>query len=351
MKKMKAFLKVKPEPGAVEYLDFDVPEVREEEVLIQVMAAGICGTDVHLYDWVEDKIRDSKPILPVVMGHEFAGIIAEVGSHVKDLKVGDRVTISPILYCGKCHFCKNGQQNTCDNRATLGSRAHGGFAEFVSVPSTNVFKIEDEVPFDLGALSELTCVGLHAIERVRLTHGDSVAIVGAGPVGLMMAILSKHSGASSVFITGLEVDFERLELARQIGAIPIRADCVDPRNKILEYTDRLGADVVFETAGSPAGVIQSLSIVRKAGRIGILGQGPGSTEILTATLSFREIELIGTRAHTPKHWQKVARTVLNAADDLKRMITHRFPLSMAEEGIRKMKKREGMKVILLPQER
>lgn len=351
MVKMKAFVKVKPEPGGAEYLDWDVPKVGAEEVLIQVMAAGICGTDVHLYDWVEDKIRDSKPRLPVVMGHEFAGVIAEVGLQVKDLKVGDRITVNPLLYCGKCHFCRNGQQNICDNRPTLGSRAHGGFAEFVSVRSMNLVKIEDKVPFELAALSELTCVGLHAIERVRLTHGDTVAVVGSGPVGLMMAILSKYSGAASVFVTGLGVDRERLELARQIGAIPIQVDSVDPRNEILEYTDGLGADVVFETAGSPAGVIQSLNIVRKAGKISILGQGPGSTEIPTAILSFREIELIGTRAHTPKHWQKVARTVLNAADDLKRMITHRLPLSMAEEGIKKMKNRVGMKVILLPQER
>lgn len=120
MMKMKAFVKTKPGAGCVEFLDWDKPQVGPEEVLIQVMAAGICGSDVHVYHWSEDIIREYQPKLPLVMGHEFSGVVAEVGEQVEDLKVGDRVTANPVLYCGKCFFCKDGRQNICDNRPLLG---------------------------------------------------------------------------------------------------------------------------------------------------------------------------------------------------------------------------------------
>ncbi len=346
---MKAFVKVRPEPGGAEYLDWDVPSIQAGEVLIQVKAAGICGTDIHLYDWPDAIVREYKPKLPLVMGHEFAGIVVEMGPQVKNMKAGDRVTVNPVLYCEECFFCKDGKQNICDHRPLLGLGADGAFAEFISVRSTNVHRLDEEVSFELGALSELTSVGLHAMERVGLTGGDTVAVVGAGPLGFIMTILAKHSGAARVFVTGLEADRERLELAGKIGAIPVVVESTDPRQQILEHTGGLGADVVFETAGSPSGVTQSLEIVRKGGRICILGQGHEPAEIPTAMLSFREIELVGTRAYTPRDWQRASSVLRNAEHDVKQMITHRFPLGMAEEGIQLMKTREALKVILVPQ--
>jgi threonine dehydrogenase-like Zn-dependent dehydrogenase len=166
----------------------------------------------------------------------------------------------------------------------------------------------------------------------------------------MMTIMAKHFGATRVLTTGLEADRGRLEIVRKIGAIPIIVDREDPKKRILGLTSGLGADVVFETAGTAAGVAQCLDIARKGGRIGILGQGHEAAEIQTATLSFREIELIGTRAYTPKDWRRVSAALLKAEGDLSQMITHRLPLSRAEEGIRLMKSREGLKIILYPQE-
>jgi 2-desacetyl-2-hydroxyethyl bacteriochlorophyllide A dehydrogenase len=309
---------------------------------------GICGTDLHIYDLAENIVREYKPKLPLVMGHEFSGIAVKVGDQVENLKVGDRVTAMPVLYCGECYFCRDGRQNICDHRPLLGLGADGALAQFVAMRSTNVYKLDDPVSFELGALSELTCVGLHALEKSRLTSGETVTVVGPGPLGVMMAILAKYSGAGRIFITGLEADRERLEVARQIGAIPICVEKEDARKLILDHTGGLGADVVFETAGSSSGVTQSLNLVRKGGRVGIMGQGHDSTEIQTAMLSFREIELIGTRAYTPKNWQKVFYTLMNGQEDLKRMITHRFPLSLAEEGIKKMKNQEGLKFMVFP---
>jgi len=348
MKKMKAFAKTKPGRGGVECLDWDVPQVGPDEVLIQVMAAGICGSDVHVYHWSEDIIKEYQPKLPLIMGHEFSGVVAEVGKEAGDWKVGDRVTANPVLYCGKCYFCKDGRQSICDNRPLIGLIVNGAFAQFVSVRSANVYKLEDKISFELGALSEVVCVAMHAIERVGITNGSTIAVVGAGPIGLTTTILAKHSGAGLVFITGLKADHERLELAKEMGAIPIEVESVDPKQRILEQTNGLGADVVFETAGASAGVIQSLDVVRKGGKVCLVGLPPGATEIHTAAVAFREIELIGTRAHTPKNWQRVSRVLLNAEEDLERVITHRLPLHLAEDGFRLMENREGLKVMILP---
>ena len=348
--KMKAFVKMNPGPGEVHYLDWDTPVVARDDVLIQVKAVGICGTDVHVYDWPENIVREYKPKLPLVMGHEFAGVVAEVGAKVKHVNAGDRVTAMPILYCGECYFCRDGRQNICDNRPLLGLGANGAFAQYVSIRSENVYRLDKGISFELGALSELACVGLHAIEKTRLIEGEEVAVVGAGPLGLMLTLLAKHAGAAHVFVTGLEADRERLERAKQVGAFPILVEKEDPGERVLSDTGGLGADVVFETAGSASGVIQSLSLARKGARVGILGQGHEISGIETAMLCFREIEMIGTRAYTPKHWQKVSAVLLNAKNELEQMITHHLPLRQAEEGIRRMKSREGLKIILLPWE-
>jgi 2-desacetyl-2-hydroxyethyl bacteriochlorophyllide A dehydrogenase len=347
---MTAFMKVQPEPGGVVFQNWNIPDIGPEDVLIQVQAAGLCGTDLHVYDWPENIVREYKPKLPLVMGHEFAGVIVQAGPQVKNVKVGDRVTAMPVLYCEDCYFCRDGKENICDNRPILGIGTQGAFAQYISIRSRNVYRLDEQVSFELGAMSELACVGLHALDRARLTGGDVVAVVGAGPLGLMMTIMAKHFGATRVFTTGLEADRGRLEIARKIGAIPIIVDREDPKKRILELTSGLGADVVFETAGTGAGVAQCLNIARKGGRIGILGQGHEAAEIQTATLSFREIELIGTRAYTPKDWSRVSATLLKTAGDLSQMITHRLPLSRTEEGIRLMKSREGLKIILFPQE-
>jgi 2-desacetyl-2-hydroxyethyl bacteriochlorophyllide A dehydrogenase len=345
---MKAFVKTKSEPGGVEYLDWSVPKVGHEEVLIEVKVAGLCGTDIHFYDWPENIIREYKPKLPRVMGHEFAGVVVEAGPQVKNVKVGDRVTVMPVLYCQDCYFCRDGKENICDNRPLLGIGADGAFAQYISVRSNNVYQLDDQVSFELGAMSELTCVGLHAIDRARLTGGDSVAVVGAGPLGLMMTIMAKYFGATRLFTTGLDADKGRLEIARKIGAIAIPVDKENPKERILELTGGLGADVVFETAGTGAGVAQCLSIVRKGGKIGILGQGHESAEIKTATLSFLEVDLIGTRAYTPKDWRRVSAVLLKMERDIDLMVTHRLPLSSTEEGIGLMKSREGLKILLFP---
>jgi threonine dehydrogenase-like Zn-dependent dehydrogenase len=348
MKQMKAFVKVKPEYGGTQYRDMDIPKIGSDQVLIEVKAAGLCGTDMHVYDWAENVVKEYKPVLPLIMGHEFSGVVAERGAGVTNLEIGTRVSVLPILYCGQCYFCKTGKQNICNNRPLLGLGTHGAFAQYTAVRAKNVYRLADDIPFEIGALSELTTVALHAIDRIGLTLGDTVVAVGAGPVGLMMAIMAKHAGAGRIFVTGLAEDAERLEVARQIGAIPICVDQVDPRSVVMDLTQGLGADVVFETAGVAAGVIQAINVVRKGGRVSILGQGHQSTEISTAVLSFREIELVGTRAYTTRDWDRISIVLQNTQADLEKMISHRVLLEMTEKGIELMKMKKGIKILVCP---
>ncbi len=268
MAMMNAFMKVQPQPGGVIFQPWDIPDIGPGDVLIQVKAAGLCGTDLHVYDWPENIVREYKPKLPLIMGHEFAGTVIQAGPQVKNIKPGDRVTAMPVLYCGHCYFCRAGEENICDNRPLLGLGTQGAFAQYISIRSPNVYPLDEQVSFEMGAMSELACVGLHALERARVTGGDTVAVVGVGPLGLMMTIMAKHFGGTRVFATGLEADRGRLEIAGKIWAIPILVDREDPKQRILDLTGGLGADVVFETAGTGAGVAQCLNIVRKGGRIG-----------------------------------------------------------------------------------
>jgi 2-desacetyl-2-hydroxyethyl bacteriochlorophyllide A dehydrogenase len=347
---MRAFAKIRPEPGAVEIREMEVPRIGADEVLVEVRAAGLCGSDLHIYDWAANVVQEYKPVLPLVMGHEFSGIVAQRGTDVREIDIGERVIVMPLLYCGHCDFCRTGRQNICDNRPFLGLGLNGAFAEYAAVRAKNVYRLPGDLPFEIGALSELAAVALHAIHRAGLTLGDAVVCVGAGPVGLMLAVLARQAGAGRVFVTGLEADAERLAVAAEVGAIPICVDREDPAQVVRGLTGGRGGDVVFETAGVAAGVRQAVELVSKGGRVGLLSQGHELTELATALFSFREVSFVGTRAYTPRDWDRLPAVLQNNRADLEKLISHRFPLERAEEGIGLMQKKKGLKILLSPRQ-
>ena len=349
---MKALVKVRPEPGAVEYMDWKMPVVKTGDVLIQVEAAGLCEiTDIPLYDW-DIGVQTTVPELPRVMGHEFAGIVAETGPQVTELKKGDRVAVDPLLYCGDCYFCRDGLQNICNNRPHLGLNIDGAFAQYISVRSKNVYKLDDRVSIEVGAMSELLGIGLNAIERIHMNTGDTVVVVAGGPLGLVTAVLSKHSGAAKVFVIGLEAESEGLEVASRLGLTVIPTEILDPKEFILDRTDGMGADIVFVfgTPLSPPRVVRPLDIVRKRGKVGIVGFRHKLTELPVERLAMEEIEVVGCRACMPKTYLRVLRMTSLAQQDLNQIITHRLPLSAGEKGIKLMKSRKGLKIVLMPQQ-
>jgi 2-desacetyl-2-hydroxyethyl bacteriochlorophyllide A dehydrogenase len=346
---MKAVVKVAPGSGHVEYTDHPDPEVRPGQVIIEVRAAGVCGTDISLHNWTESMVREFRPHPPLVMGHEFAGVVCEVGPGVTSFKAGDRVTANPIMYCGTCFFCQAGQPSICDNRPQLGLQLNGCFARFVTVRQENVYRVPPEVSFDTAAMSELLCVSLHALDRVPVCPGDTVVVVGAGPMGHLMLLAARAAGASQLVMTGLREDRDRLRVAESLGARTILADEQEPAELVRGLTRGLGADVVFECAGQPAGIPQALSLVRKGGRIGVLGQGAADVAFNPAILSYREITLTGIRSYDAKVWHRSHDVLAGRSLPLETLVTHRLPLEEAVRAIELMQRRQGLKILLTPQ--
>jgi len=345
---MKAVLKTHPGPGNITYTDFSDPELQSNQVVVEVRAAGICGTDLSLYNWSESMIREFTPALPVVLGHEFSGVVAEAGAGVSRFRCGDRVTANPVMSCGACLYCRMGRPQVCDQRPLLGVGVHGCFARFVAVREENVFPLPPEISFETGALNELLCVSLHAMDRIAVGPGDTVVVIGAGPMGVMILMAAQAAGASRLVMTGLAVDRERLQIAASLGAHTVIVDESDPAAVVRELTRGVGADVVFECAGHPAGLPQALRLIRKGGRIGILGMGSGESSFNTAIISFREVEIVGTRAYDPKAWHRSYDVLASGRVPLERIVTHRLPLEEAARGLELMKRREGLKILLIP---
>ncbi len=345
---MKAIVKTAPGPGNLAYTDFTDPAVRPGEVVIEVRAAGLCGTDLSLYNWAESMVRQFKPQPPMVMGHEFSGVVAELGAGVSGLEVGDRVTANPMLYCGQCYYCRAGRHSICDNRPQIGLGLNGCFARFVAVRRENVYPLPPEASFEVAAMSEILCVALHALDRIPVGLGDTVVVVGAGPMGFLMLLVAQAAGASRLLMTGLRVDGERLKVAKALGAHIIVVDEEDPAEAVLNLTRGLGADVVFECAGHPTGVPQALNLVRKGGKIGVLGQGYADSSFNTTILSYREIEMIGVRSYDPRVWHRSYDVLATGRLPLESLITHRLPLQDAACGIELMKSKQGLKIMFTP---
>jgi threonine dehydrogenase-like Zn-dependent dehydrogenase len=345
---MKAVVKTAPGGGNIAYTDFKDPELHPGHVVIEVQAAGLCGTDLSLYNWAESMVRQFKPTPPMVMGHEFAGVVAEVGPGVHGLRAGDRVTANPIMYCGQCYYCKAGRHSICDNRPQLGLGLNGCFARFVAVRRENVYPLPPEASFEAAAMSEVLCVVLHALDRIAVGPGDTVAVVGPGPMGFLTLLAARAAGASQLVMTGLKADADRLKVAASLGARTVVVDETDPAEEVRGMTRGLGADVVFECAGHPTGVPQALGLVRKGGRIGVLGQGHSQSSFNTAILSYREVELVRVRAYDPRTWHRSYDVLASRQFPLEALITHRLPLAEAAQGIELMQNKQGLKIVFTP---
>ena len=346
---MKAVLKLAPGPGNIGYADFAEPELRSGHVVIEVRAAGLCGTDLSLYNWTESMVREFRPAPPLVMGHEFAGVVQQVGAGVTRFQAGDRVTANPIMYCGRCGYCQAGRPSICQNRPQIGLQLHGCFARYVAIREENVYPIPPDVPFETAAMSEVLCVSLHALDRVSVNPGDAVVVVGAGPMGFLMLLAARAAGASRLVMTGLGTDRHRLAIAESLGARTIIIDEQDPGPIVLDLTQGLGADVVFECAGHPDGLPQALALARKGGTIGVLGQGTAPSTFNTAVLSYREVSVVGIRSYDPRAWQRSYAILASGAMPLDRLITHRLPMQDVAAAIELMRNRQALKVVLTPE--
>lgn len=345
---MKAIVKVQAGPRNIKFLDVEEPSISSEEVLIEVKAAGICGTDLLAYDWGE-AMQAYGGRLPFIMGHEFSGMVVKAGEDVKDVHEGDKVTANPILDCGHCFFCRKGMTAICDNRLTLGLGIDGAFANFVAIPARNVYKLPENITYDAGALIEPFCACVHATERVQVGTGDTVVITGPGPMGLLTLYAARMAGASQVIVTGLTIDGERLKLAKDLGAdVTIDVQKEDPVKIVKNLTGGLGADVVFEASGASKTIPQAIDIARKGAEVGLIGIPHGPSEVHGAIIVLGEKKVTGVRAYYPQTWRRAMSIVASGKVRLDRLITDRLPLNRAEEGFKLVRDRKALKTILIP---
>jgi L-iditol 2-dehydrogenase len=301
---LKAVMKVAPGVGNVELCDIEEPHVQSGQVKIKVQAAGICGTDLHIY---KDEFR-SWP--PVVLGHEVAGDVAEIGEGVTGIEPGMLVTTETYFsYCGQCRYCRSGQNNLCLNRRSIGSGVNGGFTQYMVVPARNIHRLPDNVDIHAGALTEpLACVVHATLTTPTVVPGDVAVIAGPGAIGLLTLQVVKAAGAKVVML-GTDVDDHRLKLAVELGAdytVNVQRD--DPATLIADITQEgLGADVVYECSGAGLAAAQLLTLVRRRGRyvqIGLFG-APIAWDL--DQLCYRELTVTGSFASIPSSWSKALR--------------------------------------------
>ncbi len=274
---MKALVKTEKGPGHIEVREVPVPTVaRDDWVLIRVRAAGICGTDLHIW---HDQFQYWPP---VVLGHEFAGVIVEVGKAVKGWKAGDRVVAEPhSLACGVCDLCRTGRIQLCRDKRSPGWGIDGAFTEFVTMPASLLHRVPDALSDELAAIAEPMAIAIHQVlERGRVEFQDVVVVSGAGPIGILAAFLARRAGARTVIATGITKSEEvRFPLCRKLGAdLCVNVEKDDIQAVVADLTGGRGADVVIEASGSPRAIHAAFTLPRVGGRISAIGLS-GKTEV------------------------------------------------------------------------
>jgi len=317
-------------PGDIRYEETDVPELRPDEVLVEVKANGICGSDIHFYE--EGRLGPFVVDRPYIPGHESSGVVSEIGSEVKGLECGDRVVPEPGIPCRKCSICKSGRYNLCRSVYFMSAPpVNGLMAEYMAVPFDFVFKVPDSVSFEEAALVEPVAVALHACNRGELAAGDDVAILGAGPIGLAIMMVALARGAGKVVLVDLIES--RLGVAKSLGASEaINAASENVEEALLEVTDGLGPRLVFEAAGSKATSAMAVELARPGGAVVIVGwPGGGRFPYPVERILELELDVHGVRRYA-NDFPAAISLIAGKRVDAPALITHRFPLEKVAEA-------------------
>jgi L-iditol 2-dehydrogenase len=343
---MDAVMKVAPGVGNVELREIAEPTPPPGHVLLEVKAAGVCGTDLHIY-------YDEFPTRPpVVMGHEIAGQVAELGAGVSRVRVGERVTTETFFAtCGSCRFCRAGRPNLCPGRKSIGSAVDGGFARYVVVPEQNIHRLPANIDYIAGALTEpLACVVHGALELARPLPEDVVVIAGPGTIGLLTLQVVRAAGAHAI-VLGTGQDERRLALALALGAEHIvNVEREDAGGLLSDLTDGDGADVVYECSGAAPAAEQLLGLVRRGGRyaqIGLFGK-PVTWDL--NQVCYKELSVTGSNASVPSAWPRALALLAEGKVQTRPLASDIFPLSAWRQAFDTFEQRRGVKMVLQPEE-
>jgi len=338
---MKALIKAKAERG-IWMQDIDEPEVGHNDVLIKINQTAICGTDIHIFKW-DDWARATIPV-PLAIGHEFCGEIVQMGIEVRGFGVGDRVSAEGHITCGVCRNCRAGRRHLCMNTVGVGVSRPGAFAEYLSVPAFNVFKLPDAISDDMASILDPLGNATHTALSFDLV-GEDVLITGAGPIGIMAVAIAKYAGARHVVIT--DVNEFRLDLARKMGAtaaVNVTTDLLD--KTMLDLRMEEGFDVGMEMSGNPQAFRDMLRTMHHGGKIALLGIPPAETAIDWNQVIFKGLELKGIYGREMfETWYKMS-SMLQSGLNIEPVITHHFPIDEYLPAFELMESGQTGKVIL-----
>jgi len=338
---MKALVKARAEPG-IWMQDIPKPSIGPNDVLIRMRKTAICGTDMHIYHWDEWARRTIR--VPMAIGHEYCGEIVALGSEVRGLAVGDRVSGEGHLTCGFCRNCRAGRRHLCRNTTGVGVNRAGCFSEYMSLPASNVFKLPDAITDDMATILDPLGNATHTALSFNLV-GEDVLITGAGPIGIMAVAIARFAGARHVVIT--DINDYRLSLAKQMGAsvvLNVKQDAID--KAMAELGMEEGFDVGMEMSGNASAFRDMLRTMHHGGNIALLGIMPGDTAIDWDQVIFKGLTLKGVYGREMfETWYKMS-SMLQSGLDLSPVITHRLPIGAYREGFEIMGSGESGKVIL-----
>ncbi|OQX88026.1 alcohol dehydrogenase [candidate division KSB1 bacterium 4484_87] len=331
-------------PGDVRIENKPVARIASEEILIKVHACGVCGTDVHIFEGAKGSAEVNPP---VVLGHEFSGEIIETGSLATRFHIGDRVTIDPNIFCGKCRFCQRGQVHLCENLKAIGVTQDGGFAELVAVPEKQAHKLPDSVSLEAGAMVEPIACCLHGIDLAGIQTGDTVLIVGGGTIGMIMLQLAQLAGAARIFLS--EPDAKKRMLAKEMGADEV----VDPQeNSVPELIREMsggGVNVAIECVGSKATVNDAIDSCDRGGRVMLFGLAAPDCEVSIHPFDIfqRELTIRSSFVNPFTHARAIE---LLAAERLKiaPLVSQNMPLEKLNEVLADAKLRQEGKIVIRP---
>lgn len=314
-------------PGDLRVEEVAKPEMLSDEVMVKVRAVGLCGSDIPR------ALVYGAHVSPITIGHEFAGEIEAVGNDVTEFAPGDRVVVPPMIPCGKCEWCQKGNYSLCEDYDYYGSRRDGALAEYVSVKQTNLIKIPDNVSYEDAATIDPCANAYHGLSRGNFKAGESVAIVGSGPIGLFAAQYAKLEGASKVI--AIDVWDEKLDIAKKVGAdVVINSKDTDALQAVLDATDGHGVDLIIDFSGVPAAQKQAILMADKMGRIVFLGishKGLELSEKEVDTILRSQLSIIGswnsfTKPFPGVDWTESLKMFAERGMTAKDIISHRLPL-------------------------
>lgn len=345
---MLSLVKTQKGVGFLELRETPEPSPGPGEVLIQVKACGICGTDVHI-------LHDKFPYWPpVILGHEFSGQIVEAGPETKYYKAGDRVVGEPHTQaCGHCYLCRTGNIQICPLKRSPGWGINGALTKYLKMPERLLHRIPDHMSYDLAALVEPTANTVHdVIERAKVQAGDFVVVLGPGPIGLLAALTARAGGARHIVIVGTPGDeASRLKKARALGfETVINLANANPVDIVLDLTDGVGADLVIEASGAPPAIASTVDLIRKKGRICVIGlTGKDTIPFPWDKAAFKVCDVTFNLSTSYTSWDRTIHLIASGRIPAGELITHRLPLLEWQRGFEEIETQRALKVLLTPE--